>query len=180
MHSHYNPGGFPRICAAPAFPPAPKRGTELDSGYSGKRSIASEYHLNGVWVFPINQTGGRASGPLGRALHRAGRKHGSDFARVIFRWRELKSIPDTEKLMIYRYQKMISRGIIPDILISANAVPRVNIYLSNSPISQIVFPPGVFPSDGQLKYRKLAHDKQSTDGCIAIFHKYCCYTKRVI
>ena len=39
MHSHYNPGGFPRICAAPAFPPAPKRGTELDSGYSGKRSI---------------------------------------------------------------------------------------------------------------------------------------------
>ena len=40
MHSHYNPGGFPRICAAPAFPPAPKRGTELDSGYSGKRSIA--------------------------------------------------------------------------------------------------------------------------------------------
>ena len=41
MHSHYNPGGFPRICAAPAFPPAPKRGTELDSGYSGKRSIGS-------------------------------------------------------------------------------------------------------------------------------------------
>ena len=39
MHSHYNPGGFPRICAAPAFPPASKRGTELDSGYSGKRSI---------------------------------------------------------------------------------------------------------------------------------------------
>ena len=89
--------------------------------------IASEYHLNGVWVFPINETGGRASGPLGRALHRAGRKHGSDFASVISRWRELKSIPDTEKLMISRYQKMISRGIIPDILISANAVARVNI-----------------------------------------------------
>ena len=42
MHSHYNPGGFPRICAAPAFPPAPKRGTELDSGYSGKRSIVNQ------------------------------------------------------------------------------------------------------------------------------------------
>ena len=134
--------------------------------------IASEYHLNGVWVFPINETGGRASGPLGRAIHRAGRKHGSDFARVISRWRELKSIPDTEKLMISRYQKMISRGIIPDILISANAVPLVNIYLSNSPISQ-----RVFPSGGQLKHRKLAHDKQPTAGCIAIFHKYCCYTK---
>ena len=48
---------------------------------------------------------------------------------VISRCRELKSIPDTEKLLISRYQKMISRGIIPDILISANAVPRVNIYL---------------------------------------------------
>ena len=44
MHSHYNPGGFPRICAAPAFPPAPKRGTELDSGYSGKRSIVDGAH----------------------------------------------------------------------------------------------------------------------------------------
>ena len=73
---------------------------------------------------------------------------------VISRWRELKSIPDTEELMISRYQKMISRGIIPDILISANAVPLVNIYLSNSPISQ-----RVFPSGGQLKHRKLAHDK---------------------
>ena len=33
--------------------------------------LASEYHLNGVLVFPINETGGRASGQLGRALHRA-------------------------------------------------------------------------------------------------------------
>ena len=33
--------------------------------------IASEYHLNGVLVFPINETGSRASGQLGRALHRA-------------------------------------------------------------------------------------------------------------
>ena len=39
MHSHYNPGGFPRICAASAFPPSPKRGTELGSGYSGEQSI---------------------------------------------------------------------------------------------------------------------------------------------
>ena len=42
--------------------------------------------------------------------------------------------------MIPWYQKMISQGIIPDILISANAVPRVNIYLLNSPISQRFFP----------------------------------------
>ena len=87
--------------------------------------IASEYHLNGVLVFPINETGGRASGQLGRALHRA--------VRISSEWfpdcRELKSIPDTEKLMISQYQKMISRGIIPDILTSANAVPRVNINL---------------------------------------------------
>ena len=48
MHSHYNPGGFPRICAAPAFPPAPKRGTELDSGYSGKRSIPSVHRILGA------------------------------------------------------------------------------------------------------------------------------------
>ena len=40
VHSHYNPGGFPRICAVSDFPPPPKRGTELDSGYSGERSIA--------------------------------------------------------------------------------------------------------------------------------------------
>ena len=106
---------------------------------------------------------------------RAGRKHSSDFARVISRCRELKSIPDTEKLMIFRYQKMISQGIIPDILISANAVPRVNIYLSNSPISQIFLPLVVSSS---TEHRKLAHDKQPTAGCIAIFHKYCCYTKR--
>ena len=39
MHSHYNPGGFPPICAASDFLPLPKRGTELDSGYSGERSI---------------------------------------------------------------------------------------------------------------------------------------------
>ena len=39
MHSHYNRGGFPRICAASAFPPSPKRGTLLDSGYSGERPI---------------------------------------------------------------------------------------------------------------------------------------------
>ena len=58
----------------------------------------------------------------------------------ISRCRELKSIPDTEKLTISRYQKMISQGMIPDILISANTVPRVNICLSNSPISQR-FPP---------------------------------------
>ena len=158
--------------------------------------------------------------------------------------------------MISRYQKMISRGIIPDILISANAVPLVNIYLSNSPISQRVFPSGgqlcdgwyicaavltpffhfgriehdlfggIFShpptpkrSFGVLKLpilkefdllgpkfhfsldlfgsnfqRPAAHphqfsdrvpppppprdDKQPTAGCIAIFHKYCCYTKR--
>ena len=87
--------------------------------------IASEYHLNGVLVFPINETGGRTSWQLGRALHRA--------VRISSEWfpdcRGLKSIPDTEKLMISQYQKMISRGIIPDILISANAVPRVNINL---------------------------------------------------
>ena len=48
------------------------------------------------------------------------------------------------------------------------------IYSSNSPISQ-----RVFPSGGQLKHRKqLAHDKQPAAGCIATFHKYCCYTKR--
>ena len=135
--------------------------------------IACEYHLNGVWVLPINETGGRASGPLGQALHRAGRKHSSDFARVISRCRELKSIPDTEKLMNSRYQKMISQGIIPDILISANAVPCVNIYSSNSFISERFFP----PSGERLGHRKLAHDKQPTAGCIEIFHKYCCYTK---
>ena len=64
MHSHYNPGGFPRICAAPAFPPTPKRGTELDSGYSGKRSIAQEqtsqvpasmYHIHGIHAMPWMQ-----------------------------------------------------------------------------------------------------------------------------
>ena len=34
-------------------------------------------------------------------------------------------------------------------------------------------------SGEQLKHRKLAHEvKQPTAGCIAIFHKYCCYTKR--
>ena len=35
------------------------------------------------------------------------------------------------------------------------------------------------PSGKQLEHRKLAHEfKQQTDGCIAIFHKYYCYTKR--
>ena len=62
---------------------------------------------------------------MGLALHRAGRKHSSDFDRVISRCRELKSIPDTEKSMISLYQKMISQVIILAILISANAVPRV-------------------------------------------------------
>ena len=106
---------------------------------------------------------------------RAGRKHSSDFATVISRCRELKSIPDTEKLMISRYQEMISQGIIPDILISANAVPRVNIhrFIEQSHFT-IIFAPG----GEQLEHRKLAHDKQPTAGCIAIFHKYCCYTKR--
>ena len=59
--------------------------------------------------------------------------YGDRAVRISSEWfpdcRELKSIPDTEKLMISQYQKMISRGIIPDILISANAVPRVNINL---------------------------------------------------
>ena len=32
MHSHFNPGGFPHICAVPAFPSSLKRGTELDYG----------------------------------------------------------------------------------------------------------------------------------------------------
>ena len=53
------------------------------------------------------------------SINRAGRKHSADFAKVISRCRELKSIPDTKKLMISRYQKMISQGIISDILISA-------------------------------------------------------------
>ena len=42
----------------------------------------------------------------------------------------------------------------------------------NSPISQ-----RFSPSGEQLEHRKLAHELQSTAGCIAIFHKYCCYTK---
>ena len=64
------------------------------------------------------------------SINRAGRKHSADFARVISRCRELKSIPDTEN------QKMISQGIISDILISAGGE--------------------------QLEHRKLAHDKQPT------------------
>ena len=70
------------------------------------------------------------------SINRAGRKHSADFAKVISRCRELKSIPDTEKLMISRYQKMISQGIISDILISAGSE--------------------------QLEHRELAHDKQPT------------------
>ena len=43
----------------------------------------------------------------------------------------------------------------------------------NCPISQ-----DFSPSGEQLELRKLAHElKQPTAGCIAIFHKYCCYTK---
>ena len=53
------------------------------------------------------------------SIYRAGRKHSADFTKVISRCRELKSIPDTKKVMISRYQKMISQGIISDILISA-------------------------------------------------------------
>ena len=35
------------------------------------------------------------------------------------------------------------------------------------------------PGGEQLEHRKLAHElKQPTAGCIAIFHKYCCYRKR--
>ena len=34
------------------------------------------------------------------------------------------------------------------------------------------------PSGEQLELRKLAHElQQPTAGCIAMFHKYCCYTK---
>ena len=117
---------------------------------------------------------------------RRGRKHSSDFARVI---RELKSIPDTEKLTISQYQKMISQGIIPDILISANAVPDVNINLSYSPISQRFSPwrwaartpqisswpqAPLSPSNWSALYRMT---NNPLPGCIAIFHKYCCYKK---
>ena len=43
-----------------------------------------------------------------------------------------------------------------------------------SPISQ-----GFSPAGEQLEHRKLAHELwQPTAGCIAIFHKYCCYSKR--
>ena len=61
-----------------------------------------------------------------------------------------QSIPDTEKLMISRYQKMISQGIITDILISGG---RLQLAVSSS---------------------NTAHDKQPTiaAGCIAILHKY--------
>ena len=33
------------------------------------------------------------------------------------------------------------------------------------------------PSEEQLELHKLAHELQPTAGCIAIFHKCCCYTK---
>ena len=46
MHSHYDPGGFPRMCAASAFPPSPKRGTWLYAGFHGKRSIAIFHWLS--------------------------------------------------------------------------------------------------------------------------------------
>ena len=64
--------------------------------------------------------------------------------------------------MISRYQEMISQGIIPDILISANAVPRVNIYRF---IKQSHFTNIFAPGGEQLEHHKLAHDKQPTAGC---------------
>ena len=49
-----------------------------------------------------------------------------------------------------------------------------NIPVSNSPISK-----RITPSGEQREHRKLANElEQPTAGCIAIFHKYCCYTKR--
>ena len=46
MHSHYNPGGFPRICAAWAFPPSPKRGTEL--GIVANGLLETRHVVDGV------------------------------------------------------------------------------------------------------------------------------------
>ena len=55
---------------------------EIYMTYSMRCLELLTHHLNGVWVFYISETGGRVSGPLGRALHRAGRKHSSDSARA--------------------------------------------------------------------------------------------------
>ena len=50
------------------------------------------------------------------------------------------------------------------------AIQRQN----NIPVSQRFFPSGKQP-----EHHILAHElKQPTAGCIALFHKYCCYAKR--
>ena len=88
------------------------------------------------------------------SINRAGRKHSADFARVISRCRELKSINS-------RYRE------IDDFPISENDFPGNNYRYSDIRWQT--------PAGGeQLEHRKLAHDKQPTiaAGCIAILHKY--------
>ena len=54
-----------------------------------------------------------------------------------------------------------------------------NCYMLKLPYStKVLFHNNFCPSGEQPEHRKLAHELwQPTVGCIAIFHKYCCYTK---
>ena len=68
-------------------------------------------------------------------------------------------------------------------------VPREEIYpiltqiwrfRNVNPVWIVPFHKDVSPSGEQLRHRKLAHElQQPTVNCMTIFHKYCCYTKRV-